>query len=129
MARTTDEPTVFALIEDAEGIDNAAEIAAVDGVAGLFFGPFDLSVALGVAPDDPQIQLSREKVYAAAKQAGLFIGDFPWNSAEAQPLIEAGAQLLGVGIDDVLFANAARETLLAVRRPAQHHLSRPEAAQ
>ena len=34
-------------IETQEGLDNLDEIAAVDGVDGVFIGPADLSAALG----------------------------------------------------------------------------------
>jgi len=117
MRRTSTEPSLLLLIEDVEGVENAEEIASVPGVAGLFFGPFDLSVALGVPPGDPSIQQNREKVYAAAKRHNLLIGDFPWDAQAAQPMVRAGARLIGVGIDNVLFANAARGVLEDIRAP------------
>mmetsp|Transcript_19566 Transcript_19566/g.65724 ORF Transcript_19566/g.65724 Transcript_19566/m.65724 type:complete len:301 (-) Transcript_19566:2053-2955(-) len=49
----------WAMIETAPALANAAEIAAVEGVDGLFIGPNDLSLALGVppssAPTDPRV--------------------------------------------------------------------------
>lgn len=47
----------WAMIETKPALDNAKAIAAVDGIDGLFIGPNDLSLALGVgptsAPTDP----------------------------------------------------------------------------
>jgi len=41
---------VFVMIESAEGLANAAEIAAVPGLSGIFVGPADLSISLGLEP-------------------------------------------------------------------------------
>lgn len=43
---------LLALVETAHGVLRAPEIAAVDGVARLVFGSFDLAAQLGVSPDD-----------------------------------------------------------------------------
>ncbi|MBM3560900.1 MAG: hpch/hpai aldolase, partial [Alphaproteobacteria bacterium] len=43
-----DKTTFFALIETAEGADNADEIAAVPGVDCLWIGHFDLTCSLGI---------------------------------------------------------------------------------
>ncbi|MGR3290885.1 MAG: HpcH/HpaI aldolase family protein [Paracoccaceae bacterium] len=41
------ETVVFAQIEEPEGVQAAADIAAVDGIDGVFIGPADLSIAYG----------------------------------------------------------------------------------
>jgi len=46
------KPFFMAQIEDAEGVENAKEIAAVDGVDILFVGPADLKLALSNQPAD-----------------------------------------------------------------------------
>ena len=43
---------VIPMIETKAALDAVDEIAAVPGVSGLFLGPFDLSVALGLDPGD-----------------------------------------------------------------------------
>src|SRR6201987_5044620 len=40
----------FAMIETREGLDNLDEIAATPGLDGLYVGPSDLSIALGLPP-------------------------------------------------------------------------------
>ncbi|MFO7551874.1 MAG: aldolase/citrate lyase family protein [Haliea sp.] len=47
-----DDVAVIPMIETAAALTNVNEIAAVDGVDALFVGPFDLSIALGLAPGD-----------------------------------------------------------------------------
>jgi 4-hydroxy-2-oxoheptanedioate aldolase len=43
---------VIPMIETREALANVDEIAAIPGVAALFVGPYDLSVALGLPPGD-----------------------------------------------------------------------------
>ena len=48
LAAANERTTLFCQIETAEGVENADEIAAVDGVDCLWVGHFDLSVSLGI---------------------------------------------------------------------------------
>jgi 4-hydroxy-2-oxoheptanedioate aldolase len=88
-------------IETAEGVSNAAEIAAVDGVDVLFVGPSDLSCSLGVACDLKNSMLKEciEGILAAArkygKNAGILIKD-PSGLAFA---VQNGFMLVAMGTD------------------------------
>ena len=44
-------PLVFPMIESPTGVENVAEIAALDGVDGLYVGRFDLALTMGVGDD------------------------------------------------------------------------------
>lgn len=67
------------MIETAEALGNVDAIAAVPGVSGLYVGPADLSLALGLPPqlhhDDPAFTAAlariHEAAHAAGKQAGI----------------------------------------------------------
>jgi 2-keto-3-deoxy-L-rhamnonate aldolase RhmA len=48
LARANERTTLFCQIETAAGVENAFEIAALDGVDCLWVGHFDLSAALGI---------------------------------------------------------------------------------
>lgn len=48
LAQSEEETVVVVQIEEPEGVNACAEIAAVDGVDGLFVGPADLAVCYGV---------------------------------------------------------------------------------
>ncbi len=48
LANADDHVSLFVQIETAEGVDAAADIAAVDGVDGVFVGPADLAASMGV---------------------------------------------------------------------------------
>ena len=50
-AKSAEELLALVMLESAEGLANAREILAVDGVDGCFVGPADLNVSLGHSPD------------------------------------------------------------------------------
>ncbi|MEJ2884920.1 HpcH/HpaI aldolase family protein [Actinomycetospora aeridis] len=69
-----DSVLAFAMIETADALDRAADIAAVPGLDGLFVGPGDLGVALGIGPaqnrEEPAIHDAFARVLAATAAAG-----------------------------------------------------------
>ncbi|GAA0436729.1 HpcH/HpaI aldolase family protein [Leifsonia naganoensis] len=64
---------IFGLIEDREGAENVAEIAATPGLDGLVFGPFDLGQSLGHPGDvgNPVIRDWHDRVVDACEDAGI----------------------------------------------------------
>ena len=68
---------VLPLIETARGLENAAAIAACDGVAGLVFGGFDLAIELGAEPCWEALLYARSRVVHAAVLGGLDAIDMP----------------------------------------------------
>ena len=48
--RANEEVACIAMIETAEGVDNVDEIAATPGLDGIYIGPSDLALAIGLAP-------------------------------------------------------------------------------
>lgn len=68
----------FAMIETAPALDRAADIAAVPGLDGLFVGPGDLGVALGIGPaqdrEEPTIHDAFRTVLDACAAAGTRAG-------------------------------------------------------
>ena len=45
-----DHIITLAMIETEEGLDNVEKISSVDGLSGIYVGPSDLSVSLGLKP-------------------------------------------------------------------------------
>lgn len=110
-----EDTLVFMLIEDATGVACVDEIAAVEGVSGLFFGPFDLALATGNDPVGDGVDAHRAVVYRAAARHELLIGDFPWDAESTAELAGRGAHVLAIGMDVTLFGSAARELASRVR--------------
>ncbi len=100
-----DNMTVLVQIESAAGIAAAAEIAAVDGVDGVFVGPSDLAAALGHIgnPGHPEVQAAITQVFAAISSQGKPIGILTPVEADARRYLEMGAGFVAVGNDIGLF--------------------------
>lgn len=76
LAKANARTTLFCQIETAAGVENAFEIAAVDGVDCLWVGHFDLSASLGIPGEfeHPKFLAAIERVVAACRQHGKACG-------------------------------------------------------
>jgi len=84
-------------IETPEAVDNAEQIAALNGVAGLFVGPGDLGLRLSKYQNMPSLDACIERVAHAANQYGKAWG-LPAGTVEQLEKYHAmGAQLLAHG--------------------------------
>ena len=95
---TDERPLLRAMVETAAGLEAADEIAAVDGVDGIFVGPYDLSLSLGepsVTTDAMVKAIAR--VSDAARRNGRSFGVFSGNR-ELTPRLPP-LDLLGVATD------------------------------
>jgi 2-keto-3-deoxy-L-rhamnonate aldolase RhmA len=72
MRRANDEVMLIAQIENAEGVEHAESIAAVEGIDALWIGQFDLTTSLGLPGrfDDPSFQEATRRVLTACKKHG-----------------------------------------------------------
>ena len=70
--------TLVVQIESRKGLENLAEIAAVEGIDALFIGPSDLAASLGHLGDPLHAEVTaaideaRATIEAAGKPAGIF---------------------------------------------------------
>jgi 4-hydroxy-2-oxoheptanedioate aldolase len=106
----SDQLALIVQVETAKGIENLAEIAAIDGVDGVFIGPADLSADMGFpgnakAPEVVEaIAHAAEVINASGKSAGILAIE----DATAQRYMDMGYTFVAVGIDLVMLMNAAR---------------------
>ncbi len=75
-ATANDDLICLVQIETEQAVENAEEIAAVDGVDVLFIGPLDLTVGLGIMKqfDHPKYRAAVERIVAACRKAGKMAG-------------------------------------------------------
>ncbi len=86
---------VLVQIESRAGLDAAADIAAVDGVDGIFVGPSDLAAALGHLgdPNHASVQAAIGEAFAAARSAGKPSGILATGRGRRAPLHGDGRDL------------------------------------
>ncbi len=92
----------FAMIETLEGMQNLDAIAAVDGVDGLFVGPVDLGLALGLGPvleiHETVMDAIGEIAQACARH-GKVSASASLGKDYAEALLARGVQLVVQGSD------------------------------
>lgn len=103
-------------IESPEALDEVEEIATVAGFDGLMFGPGDFSHRIGHAGrmDHPEVLAARRRVAGAARAHGK-IAMSAGLLAPLAELVGEGYNLVGVGADVILLANAIQQRLEKVR--------------
>jgi 2-dehydro-3-deoxyglucarate aldolase len=101
---------VVVQIESLKGVAAATEIAAVDGVDGLFIGPSDLAAGLGHLGNagHADVQRAMTDVFAAGRAAGKAIGILAPAEQDARRYLALGATFVAVGSDLGVFRAATQ---------------------
>lgn len=108
MARANDEVGLIVQIESRESLDELEAICQVDGVDAVFIGPSDLAASLGHRGQSghPEVQAAIAQAIRSARAAGKPIGILVADG-KAEPYLEQGATMVGVGTDLHLLIAAA----------------------
>jgi len=121
VAAANSRSTLFCQIETAAGVENADEIAAIEGVDALWVGHFDLSVSLGIPGefDHPDFRRAIDRTIAACKKHGKALG-------RLVPTVEVGVELCRAGFDFICYSgdvwvlhNALAEAIARLREGAE----------
>ncbi|MGI6691308.1 MAG: HpcH/HpaI aldolase family protein [Christensenellales bacterium] len=104
------ERFVVVQIEDPEPLDELDEIASLDGIDMLFFGPGDFSHSIGVSGqlDHPEVNQVRRLIAETCRKHGKFAGTVA-TCGTARELVEMGYQFLNVGADVVAITEQTRQ--------------------
>ncbi|MDX7992823.1 4-hydroxy-2-oxoheptanedioate aldolase [Xenorhabdus littoralis] len=109
LSRANDEMCVLVQVETSEALQNLPEIAAVDGIDGIFIGPADLSADMGHIsnPQHPEVRAAIERAMNQIKASGKAAGILMTNVDAAKYYLDLGALFVAVGVDTILLTGAA----------------------
>lgn len=109
--------SLFVQIENKLAVEQLEEIAGVDGLDGLFVGPFDLSGSFGKpgAISAPDVQSAMVKVVAVAQSRELIAGIFAANNQLALDYAARGLSFLAIDADLPRIARSCAETMTTLR--------------
>jgi 4-hydroxy-2-oxoheptanedioate aldolase len=98
-------------------LDHIEEIAAIDGVGGIFLGPFDLSVALGKPTQfgDPEFIKTVERILAACKKNKKYCFTFAMNVEGTRKFFDQGFDSVVLGNDSGIYIQAYKNLLTQIR--------------
>ena len=110
LARSARETVVLVQIEEPSGVAAAADIAAVDGIDGLFIGPADLSVAYGKADvDSAELHAAYEAVGQACAAHGKALVTWAPNAAKAADWVPYGVTMWFIASEQSWILAGARQ--------------------
>ena len=108
--RANDEVCLLVQVESRAGLGQLAEIAAVEGVDGVFIGPADLGASLGHLgdPGHPEVVEAIGGAVAQLRALGTPAGILSSDPDASRGYLSAGCTFVAVGVDTTLLSGAAR---------------------
>lgn len=116
-ATAENELCIIAQIETTRAVKNAAAIAAIDGIDGLFVGPSDLSASMGSLgnPLVTDVQAKIAEAQRAITGAGKWAGTLARGASDAADYAKMGFTMIGLGSDQGLLVKASDELVSGFR--------------
>jgi 2-dehydro-3-deoxyglucarate aldolase/4-hydroxy-2-oxoheptanedioate aldolase len=111
------EVMVSVQLETMGAVEKIAEIAAVDGIDGLFIGPADLAASMGLLGDmnNARVQEALERGAKFCNGIGKPIGIVAGTPEMAKRYVAYGFDHVAVGVDVAMLVSRATEYLAAMR--------------
>jgi 4-hydroxy-2-oxoheptanedioate aldolase len=107
--------SVFAMIETAAALSVLDQICAVDGLAGIYVGPADLAISMGVdlvgATRNPQVLDAIVRIHRAAEDAGLVTGIHASEGKTGHAMAQLGFQMITLAAESHALRRGAVEHL------------------
>ena len=121
LAASADTLSVWAMVESREALEDLEAIAATPGLDGLYLGPNDLALALGLTPGGrigPEVEEVALRLVEVCQTRGIAAGLFCADGAEAARFAAAGFDLVTPGNDASYLRSAAADRIATIRGPA-----------
>ena len=117
LAGGADQPLVILMVEMATALDELDDLLAVDGLDGIYVGPGDLSLSLGLSGEDHADELGAvlSSIIARAIAAGVPVGVHAYSGEDARSYAAEGATIVTVAVDTVSLGQAMGQHLDTAR--------------
>jgi len=102
------ETCTIVQVESAAAVERIPEIAAVEGVDGIFIGPSDLAASMGLLgqPSHPQVSAALARAFELCEASGVAAGCISGDEGACRRFVDAGASFVAVGTDLMLLRAA-----------------------
>ena len=103
--------------ETVEALEQIEDITRIDGLDAIFIGPYDLSTCMGIPGqfDNPALIEARRRVLKACQAAGKPCYILSMTPPEAAALIGEGYDGVAHSLDFILFTEAYKKEVAAIR--------------
>jgi 4-hydroxy-2-oxoheptanedioate aldolase len=113
------KPLCLTMVETRAGLEHVDEIVRTPGLDGIYVGPSDLALSLGLQPtlrlEHKPVLDGIERVRAACERANLLVGVHCLTGEDAARFTDSGFAMITVG-GDLRFLRGALERALATAR-------------
>jgi 2-keto-3-deoxy-L-rhamnonate aldolase RhmA len=107
--------SVFAMIETAAALSGLSQICAVEGLAGIYIGPADLAISVGVdvtgATKHPAVLDAIVQIHRAAAEAGLVTGIHAGDGKTGRAMAKLGFRMITLAAESQALRRGAAEHL------------------
>lgn len=114
-ATVVHNPAVFAMIETVAALSGIDEICAVEGLVGIYVGPSDLALSMGVdvtgALKNPEVLEAIARIHRTATEAGLVAGIHAGNGSAGRAMAQLGFRMITLASESQALRRGAAEHL------------------
>jgi 4-hydroxy-2-oxoheptanedioate aldolase len=103
-----EDPLVIVMVEMASALDDLDAVLAVEGLDGVYVGPGDLSLSLGLTGQDrrPELRGVLSSIIARAGAVDVPVGVHAFDGATAAGYAAEGATIVTVAVDAAALGGA-----------------------
>jgi 4-hydroxy-2-oxoheptanedioate aldolase len=111
MAASNERLLVLPQCETAECLADIENVVALDGIDGIFVGPFDLSISLGIPGDfeNPKFKAAVDRILSACKAANKYSLIYTTNVESAREYLAQGYDGVANSLDFTVFTEAYKD--------------------
>src|SRR5262249_24076237 len=118
--RANDDVICLVMVETTKALENVEAIARAPEIDGLYIGPSDLSLDMGLSlanwPNDDRHVAAVQRIFAAAKANGRVACHHGAGPAVSAKFVQMGSMLCQIGNDVRMLSAATAEALQAFRQ-------------
>ena len=99
-------------------LESIEEIVNLEGLDGIFIGPFDLSISMGIPGQwgSPAFKAALGRIHKACRKAGKLCLIYTNNAEEARLRLSEGYDAVANSIDSIEFTKAYRAIVGEIRK-------------
>ena len=117
MANSNEKLMVIPQCETAESLEHIEEIAALEGIDGIFIGPFDLSISMGIPAKFqlPEFKAAVKRIVDAFHNEGKPAYIYANNPAESRAYLADGIDGVANSLNSIVLTEAYKKLVAEIK--------------
>lgn len=117
MKKCNEDVLVLPQCETVDALENIEQILDLEGIDGIFVGPFDLSISLGIPVqfEHPRFKAAMDRILSACESAGKFALIYAGTLQKVQEAFIQGFDSVAYNIDASIFIEGYKNAIKKIR--------------